>query len=539
MEYWSLYDFYGNKKRKKAIRGSKLNDNDFHIVVNAWIMNSKGEFLITQRAANKSHPLMWECTGGSALINESSLEAAKREINEELGISVEDSQATLIGRTRRFYKNCPDIFDVWLFKKDIELAEIKVQEEEVNNVMWASKETIMDLFKNKKFEANTFFNKIMNIDEDKHFYYVGFNANNAIFNEAFFNGMITLNPNHEKGNIFYTKEAIKNKDDKFMKNYKEYLLETMEMLSKNNNAIFLAFNKKIKNLLKDNKNYNIVSEKDYDLIDSLNDKKNIRQLLKGKVPVINTKWISKKIDYSTAKKTIESEQFVIQGQVGAGGNNTFFIDNKEKFDKYTELCNNQYFISKYIKHLPVNSTIIVGEYNNVRLPSSVQLIKLQDDSFKYTGGDFIYYQSLNDEVKEKIDNYNNIITNTLSELGYRGILGIDYIIDNDDNVYFMEINPRFQSSSFIISEYLHKYCSTTIAEMHYMAISDIYIGSNYIEGINKSFVNCYNKDDFKEFKYPRIIKNGYYYKNKTSNFRKVYDYSILKNGPFEKRKKDS
>lgn len=36
-------------------------------------------------------------------------------------------------------------------------------------------------------------------------YYVGFNANNAICNECFLDGAITLNPNREKGNIYYTK----------------------------------------------------------------------------------------------------------------------------------------------------------------------------------------------------------------------------------------------------------------------------------------------------------------------------------------------
>ncbi|MGM9879609.1 MAG: hypothetical protein ACI31R_06280 [Bacilli bacterium] len=72
-----------------------------------------------------------------------------------------------------------------------------------------------------------------------------------------------------------------------------------------------------------------------------------------------------------------------------------------------------------------------------------------------------------------------------------------------------------------------------------MAINDMYIGNNYIEKIDKSFVNCYNLDDYNDFKMPKVLKEGYYYKNKTSNFRKIYDFSILKHGDFEKRCKDS
>ena len=35
-----------------------------------------------------------------------------------------------IGTTIRYYKNCPDILDVWLFKSDADISEITIQEEE-------------------------------------------------------------------------------------------------------------------------------------------------------------------------------------------------------------------------------------------------------------------------------------------------------------------------------------------------------------------------------------------------------------------------
>ena len=45
MEYWDLYDYKGKKKDKIAIRGTKLNNDDFHLVINAWIINDNGDFL--------------------------------------------------------------------------------------------------------------------------------------------------------------------------------------------------------------------------------------------------------------------------------------------------------------------------------------------------------------------------------------------------------------------------------------------------------------------------------------------------------------
>ena len=540
MEYWNLYEYSGKRKETKAIRGTKLNNDEFHLVINAWIINEKGEFLITQRSKNKSHPLMWECTGGSAKIGETPIKAAIREVKEELGINVKKEDAVFIGSTRRFYDSCPDILSVWFFKSNAKINEIKIQEEEVNDVMWATPDKIKELFKEGKFEANAFFNKTINFNNKPKIYYVGFNANNAICNENFVDGAITLNPNNEKGNIYYTTEYIKEKNEVFLNEYQNFLIKTMNNLTnKNENIIFLAFNEKIKKLLSNTKDFNIISEKNSLLISNLNNKNYTRNMLKNKIPVINTTLIDKIISYDEAKEIVKSNVFVMQGINGSGGNDTFYINSKEKFEKYCDLCSNNYFLSKYIRHLPVNITIILGKYDKVNLPISTQLIKLEDDRFKYVGADFIYSQKLNKKVIDSINNYSEIIISELKELNYQGILGIDFIVDDNDNVYFMEINPRYQASSFIISKYLEKYCSTSIAELHYLAINDQYLGNNYIDKIDKSFLNCYKKNDFKEFKYFKTVNNGYYKNNKSSYFRKVYDYSILEKGNFQKRENDT
>lgn len=161
-EIWDLYDKNGNKINKTVKRGEKLADDEFHIVVNAWLKNDKGEFLITQRAANKSFPLMWECTGGSALINEKPIDAAIREIKEELGIDAQENEAILIGKTLRYYENCPDILYVYFFENNTSIEKVTIQEEEVNDVMWASKEKIIELYKNNQFGANAFFYDALN-----------------------------------------------------------------------------------------------------------------------------------------------------------------------------------------------------------------------------------------------------------------------------------------------------------------------------------------------------------------------------------------
>lgn len=449
MEYWDLYDYKGKKKNKIAIRGAKLNNDDFHLVINAWILNDNGEFLITQRSANKSHPLMWECTGGSALIGESSLQAAIREVKEELGIDVSEKQATFIGESRRFYDSCPDILHVWLFKANENIDNIKIQKEEVNDVMWASKKQILQLFKDNKFEANSFFNKIVNTNSNEKMHYVGFNKNSSI--------------------------------------------------------------------------------------DKLNDQEYIK-FLKNNVPIIDMKWVDKKIDFDTAKKMMSSTRIIIQGKDVVRGHNTFYVDNEEKFNKFTSMCNNKYYLSRYIDHLPINVTIIIGKTNNVVMPTSVQLIRLEDDKFKYVGDDFIYSQKLSNKITEQINKYNTIIIDKIKKQDYKGIICINYIVDDKDNVYFMGISSNFQSS-LILNKYLAKYCFTSLEELHYLAITDGYIGNTYLDKIDNSFVNCESIDDYSKFKYYKVIKKRDSFQNNTS-LSKIFNYSILKNGCFQKRNID-
>ncbi len=161
MEYWDIYDVNKEKIGKIVKRGDYLNDDEYHIVVNAWIRNSEGKYLISQRTANKSHPLMWETTGGSIIQGEDSIQGVIREVKEELNVDLLPEQGKLIGSGTRYYKGCPDILDVYLFDVGDCKFDIQVQEEEVNDYKWASREEIKNLNDNGKFEATLFFDKIV------------------------------------------------------------------------------------------------------------------------------------------------------------------------------------------------------------------------------------------------------------------------------------------------------------------------------------------------------------------------------------------
>ena len=105
---------------------------------------------------------MWECTGGSAQSGETSLDAIAREIKEELNIKIDKTKARLFNSALRFFKDCPDILDVWIILDNTPIEKIKIQKDEVMNVKWATKQEILDLYNQGKFEANIFFEEVLN-----------------------------------------------------------------------------------------------------------------------------------------------------------------------------------------------------------------------------------------------------------------------------------------------------------------------------------------------------------------------------------------
>ena len=116
---------------------NSLQDLQFQSGGILWIVNSQGQYLLSQRHPQKTYPLCWECTGGSVLAGEDSLNGVMREVRGELEIMLNPFKAEMIYHTRR--EEVQDFYDVWLFHADIDISEIKMQETEVISVQWVSR----------------------------------------------------------------------------------------------------------------------------------------------------------------------------------------------------------------------------------------------------------------------------------------------------------------------------------------------------------------------------------------------------------------
>lgn len=154
-EIWDLYDENRVLLGKEHIRGEQMPIDGYHLVVHVWIKNSKGEYLISQRSANRpTYPLLWECVGGSVVKGEDSLQGAIRETKEEVGVDLEPIKGRIIAsdiKKLELGKIVNKIVDVWLFEYDGEVDLGNTTTDEVAQVAWMNREQIKELF-----EANMF-----------------------------------------------------------------------------------------------------------------------------------------------------------------------------------------------------------------------------------------------------------------------------------------------------------------------------------------------------------------------------------------------
>ena len=149
-ELWDIYDVNKNKLGRTAERDVyQFKEGEYHIVVTGIIMNSENKILISKRAGHKKYGGMWECSSGSILAGETSLEGIIRELKEELGLEFSKKEAIFLKEIRRD-KILPDFKDLWLFRKDVEIDKLTFPDGEVTEAKWVTIQEFIEMVNSKQ-----------------------------------------------------------------------------------------------------------------------------------------------------------------------------------------------------------------------------------------------------------------------------------------------------------------------------------------------------------------------------------------------------
>lgn len=251
------------------------------------------------------------------------------------------------------------------------------------------------------------------------------------------------------------------------------------------------------------------------VIDELNDKilfhERYNQIGEGKglLDVIVAKYHDCSYDKLCKKFDVgkdEGYKFIVQEKIASGGNGTYIMteNNEGKLRNEYLRESSDYLVSIYREHnVPVNMHAIIFDDGVLFTPGSIQVMRVDYESIDgsgelrklmYRGADFVEYKRISElptrpENKvngSHIERFKKLcaeLCENIKKKGYRGVLGIDGMI-YDDEVRILEVNCRFQASTGLINRALKENGHPSIQEINVAAVNN---------GKSEDYKICFNK----------------------------------------------
>ena len=150
-------------------------------------------------------------------------------------------------------------------------------------------------------------------------------------------------------------------------------------------------------------------------------------------------------------------RFVVQTRFGAGGNNTFLIRGEEDFIRLKKQGGfMEVLVMPYLNGWSVNVHGVVTDKEVILAQPSIQLIGIKECtrySFAWCGNDFGFVRNIDRTLIAMCQDYARVVGELIRLMGYKGIYGLDLLVDEDaHSVYPIEINPRFQGSTALLTQ---------------------------------------------------------------------------------------
>lgn len=294
--------------------------------------------------------------------------------------------------------------------------------------------------------------------ENAHVYFIGMN-DITISNVNDFFGSITIERTTGiKNNICYSDlffDSTPNYDSyKETKRIRKFFYKAVKIVLKRDpNAVFLRYNEFSLhefNYL----NLKLLKANKYWVFRMFDNKFRCRKILKDVVDMLDYKYYRGKKMKGYILNHFDKQRnstLVVQEKYGFSGSNTIVINGQNYRTYLSKLkwCT-RYSVSEYIMDAwNTNAHVFIGETETILYEPSRQIVNNMDDHMVYIDGVF----DLNDSEKSFVKESCAGIVAKIREKGYRGVLGIDFLVANG-KAYFMEINPRFQRSSNKLNELL-------------------------------------------------------------------------------------
>lgn len=134
-------DEHGKPTGKSCLKSEAHQKGLLHPTVHVWLYTIDGRILIQQRGKNKAtHPLLWDVSvAGHVSAGENVVAAAIREVREEIGLTINETDLKSLGTFKAVHKISEDFIDaelhhIYLCQLKSPLDQLVKQKNEVENL---------------------------------------------------------------------------------------------------------------------------------------------------------------------------------------------------------------------------------------------------------------------------------------------------------------------------------------------------------------------------------------------------------------------
>ncbi|MBT5369880.1 MAG: ATP-grasp domain-containing protein, partial [Nitrospinaceae bacterium] len=153
-------------------------------------------------------------------------------------------------------------------------------------------------------------------------------------------------------------------------------------------------------------------------------------------------------------------KIILNEQIGSSGNQTHLIETSDELSTLKKLLieksgeDTPIIVCRFLSGPALGAAAIVFRGRTRMSYPSVMITGLPGSSmhrFDYAGSDYGAYHRLSDSAREKIRAHTLTFGKWASELGYKGLFGVDFVVHNGEP-YALELNPRLLGTSQLMTE---------------------------------------------------------------------------------------
>ena len=162
--------------------------------------------------------------------------------------------------------------------------------------------------------------------------------------------------------------------------------------------------------------------------------------------------------------------FVVQPRTGSAGEGVVLVSNSEELANCTDPSRVPAMASSLEAMMTVNAHGVVLQDSVRVFPPTLQITGIAEFSASwgaYCGNDGFYDHRVDPDLQRTVRNSVTRLGHFLRSLGYRGVFGVDLAVGAaPDEVRVLEVNPRFQGSTWLVDRALTRAGLQSIASTH-------------------------------------------------------------------------